>query len=245
MAVAARRLERSFRTSRIALPASAPGTRPPSSFRSRRADAVSPRPRPRTLILLYAADLAFRLRWQIRPVLEEGTHVIAAPYLETVVALRPRRRPVACLAAPRLCLRPEAGYLLSRSGIHHPRESQGCALGQLSGVLSGPTAHRPRLLGHRRDPPRIRSPFGSPPVTGEMQSRDHPHTGCGALSLLIVSRAETSVRTTGGRMYTIQVRQHQCSLEQGDRHVRSRTRHFLRDAESHLGSVQAPGDDAV
>jgi hypothetical protein len=42
-------------------------------------------PSPRTLVLLYASDLAFRLRWQIRPALEEGTAVIAAPYLETVV----------------------------------------------------------------------------------------------------------------------------------------------------------------
>jgi len=44
-----------------------------------------PAPPPRTLILLYASDLAFRLRWQIRPALEEGITVIAAPYLETVV----------------------------------------------------------------------------------------------------------------------------------------------------------------
>jgi hypothetical protein len=42
-------------------------------------------PSPRTLILLYASDLAFRLRWQIRPALEEGVTVIAAPYLETAI----------------------------------------------------------------------------------------------------------------------------------------------------------------
>jgi hypothetical protein len=42
-------------------------------------------PSPRTLVLLYASDLAFRLRWQIRPALEEGVTVIAAPYLETVI----------------------------------------------------------------------------------------------------------------------------------------------------------------
>lgn len=42
-------------------------------------------PSPRTLILLYASDLAFRLRWQINPALEEGTTVIAAPYVETVI----------------------------------------------------------------------------------------------------------------------------------------------------------------
>ena len=40
----------------------------------------------RTLSLLYAADLAFRLRWEIRPALAAGHIVIAAPYLETATA---------------------------------------------------------------------------------------------------------------------------------------------------------------
>ena len=40
----------------------------------------------RTLVLVYAADLAFRLRWEIRPVLESGGIVVAAPYLETAIA---------------------------------------------------------------------------------------------------------------------------------------------------------------
>ena len=40
----------------------------------------------RTLSLVYAADLAFRLRWEIRPVLESGGVVIAAPYVDTAVA---------------------------------------------------------------------------------------------------------------------------------------------------------------
>jgi hypothetical protein len=40
----------------------------------------------RTLSLVYAADLAFRLRWEIRPVLEAGGTVIAAPYVDTAVA---------------------------------------------------------------------------------------------------------------------------------------------------------------
>jgi hypothetical protein len=43
-------------------------------------------PSPRTLLLLYAADLAFRLRWQIHPALEEGRVVIAAPYVSTATA---------------------------------------------------------------------------------------------------------------------------------------------------------------
>lgn len=41
----------------------------------------------RTLSLLYAADLAFRLRWEIRPALAAGDLVIAAPYVETAVSL--------------------------------------------------------------------------------------------------------------------------------------------------------------
>lgn len=40
----------------------------------------------RSLSLVYAADLAFRLRWEIRPVLEAGGVVIAAPYTETAIA---------------------------------------------------------------------------------------------------------------------------------------------------------------
>ena len=44
-----------------------------------------PGPSPRTLILLYASDLAFRLRWQIRPALKDGGTVVAAPYVETAI----------------------------------------------------------------------------------------------------------------------------------------------------------------
>ena len=40
----------------------------------------------RSLCLVYAADLAFRLRWEIRPILESGGVVIAASYVETAVA---------------------------------------------------------------------------------------------------------------------------------------------------------------
>ncbi len=44
------------------------------------------RPSARTLLLLYAADLAFRLRWEIRPKLEQGRTVVVAPYVDTAVA---------------------------------------------------------------------------------------------------------------------------------------------------------------
>jgi thymidylate kinase len=41
----------------------------------------------RTLLLLFAADLAFRLRWEIEPALAEGKMVVAAPYVDTAAAL--------------------------------------------------------------------------------------------------------------------------------------------------------------
>ena len=43
-------------------------------------------PSARTLLLLYAADLAFRLRWEIGPALDEGRTVVAAPYVDTATA---------------------------------------------------------------------------------------------------------------------------------------------------------------
>jgi len=43
-------------------------------------------PSVRTLLLLYAADLAFRLRWEIQPAMAEGRTVVAAPYVDTAMA---------------------------------------------------------------------------------------------------------------------------------------------------------------
>ena len=43
-------------------------------------------PSAKTLLILYASDLAFRLRWEIEPALKEGRTVIAAPYVETAIA---------------------------------------------------------------------------------------------------------------------------------------------------------------
>lgn len=49
-------------------------------------DEAAGAPSARTLLLLYAADLAFRLRWEIRPALAAGRTVVAAPYVATAVA---------------------------------------------------------------------------------------------------------------------------------------------------------------
>jgi hypothetical protein len=40
-------------------------------------------PSAKTLMILYAADLAFRLRWEIGPALDDGYTVVAAPYTQT------------------------------------------------------------------------------------------------------------------------------------------------------------------
>jgi thymidylate kinase len=43
-------------------------------------------PTPRVLMLLYASDLLFRLRWEIEPALKKGRTVVAAPYVESAMA---------------------------------------------------------------------------------------------------------------------------------------------------------------
>ena len=42
---------------------------------------------PRTLLVLYAADLAYRVRWEIAPALAEGRTIVAAPYVASAMAL--------------------------------------------------------------------------------------------------------------------------------------------------------------
>lgn len=78
----------------------------------RMGDANIPGPSPRTLVLLYATDLAFRLRWEIKPALEEGQCVIAAPYVHSAIAFGkaaglPRRWLVEVF---RFVPKPEASY---------------------------------------------------------------------------------------------------------------------------------------
>ena len=41
---------------------------------------------PRNVLLLYAADLAFRIRWEIAPAIEQGLLVVAAPYVTTAIS---------------------------------------------------------------------------------------------------------------------------------------------------------------
>jgi hypothetical protein len=89
------------------------------------AEAEAGTPSARTLLLLYAADLAFRLRWQIKPALAEGRTVVAAPYVETAVAFgRAAGLPAAWLAnlfhfAPRAT---------ERRFVHPPRNAHRTAV---------------------------------------------------------------------------------------------------------------------
>ena len=140
MAVAARRLERSFRTSQAAAGVS-PWDASAIFLQIAEGGRGMDAPPPRTLILLYAADLAFRLRWQIGPVLEEGTHVIAAPYLETVVAFGRAaglsqawlRRVFAFAPPPDVCYRvPESTIPVNRKGVPSNSYLEFC-LAQLRG----------------------------------------------------------------------------------------------------------------
>ena len=84
MSVAAKLLEREYRRPGVEVGIS-PWDASDIFFQIAQGARGLPAPSPRTLVLLYASDLAFRLRWQIRPALEEGAIVIAAPYLETAI----------------------------------------------------------------------------------------------------------------------------------------------------------------
>jgi hypothetical protein len=57
-----------------------------TSYELRMVKAKYLTPTPRVLLLLYASDLLFRLRWEIEPTLKEGRTVVAAPYVESAMA---------------------------------------------------------------------------------------------------------------------------------------------------------------
>jgi hypothetical protein len=84
MAVAARQFERRLRSDKVRV-ATSVWDASDLFFQISQGSRGLSAPPPQTLILLYATDLAFRLRWQIRPALEEGITVIAAPYIETAI----------------------------------------------------------------------------------------------------------------------------------------------------------------
>ena len=122
------------------------------------AEDAAGRPSARTLLLLYAADLAFRLRWEIRPALDEGLLVVAVPYIETAIAFgRAAGLDAAWLSdvcgfAPRagqrrLIAAPAARSISDRKGF----VEFGCQ--QITGMHSGP----PRQLLMRRTGSHLRA----------------------------------------------------------------------------------------
>lgn len=130
---------------------------------------------PRTLLLLYAADLAFRVRWEIRPALDTGRTVVAAPYVDTAVAFgRAAGLPAAWLAnlfhfAPRPADRRLAG---TAARARHARDGfVGVMCGQWAerGGLTREhvireMARRLRADRQRRRRGTLREPRQSPPA---------------------------------------------------------------------------------
>jgi hypothetical protein len=72
------------------------------------------RPSARTLLLLYASDLAFRLKWEIEPALNDGKVVAAVPYVETAISFGRAARAAGRLAGEPVSVRPGTG----RSTLH-------------------------------------------------------------------------------------------------------------------------------
>ena len=81
---------------------------------------------PRVLMLLYASDLAFRLRWQIEPALESGQTVVASCYVESAVSFgravgipRPWLRELFAFAPKpdKVYRAPEEGLAFNRRGL--------------------------------------------------------------------------------------------------------------------------------
>jgi thymidylate kinase len=91
------------------------------------ADERAGRPSARTLLLLYAADLAFRLRWEIRPALSQGLTVVAAPYVSTAVAFgRSAGLPAAWLSNLfRFAPRPAARIIVQTAAARRASDRKG------------------------------------------------------------------------------------------------------------------------
>ena len=111
-------------------------------------------PSARTLLLLYAADLAFRLRWEIRPKLAENRIVVAAPYLDTAIAFGRAAglRSTWLTALFRFALRPDE----SRSVDQAPARSSASGAGLVEFVsghiaLAQASGTRDELVERTRD----------------------------------------------------------------------------------------------
>ena len=122
-------------------------------------------PSPRTMLLLYAADLAFRLRWQVRPALAEGRTVVVAPYVETAIAYgRAAGLPANWLANLfRFAPRPSERHVVAARGTNAAAVKDGF-VGFASAHVAGKGAHARQVLItaterhlRRRRPPQPRA----------------------------------------------------------------------------------------
>ena len=104
-------------------------------------------PSARTLLLLYAADLAFRLRWEIRPALAEGRTVVAAPYVDTAIAFgRAAGLPADWLANLfRFAPRPSERHVVAARGTNAAAVKDGF-VGFASAHVAGKGAHARQVL---------------------------------------------------------------------------------------------------
>jgi hypothetical protein len=104
-------------------------------------------PSARTLLLLYAADLAFRLRWQIRPALAEGRTVVAAPYVDTALAFGRAAglKPAWLMNLFRFAPRPHTRRFAHATAARAAAVKDGF-VGFSSGRMAGDRASRKRIL---------------------------------------------------------------------------------------------------
>ena len=128
-------------------------------------------PSPRTMLLLYAADLAFRLRWQVRPALAEGRTVVVAPYVETAIAYgRAAGLPANWLANLfRFAPRPSERHVVAARGTNAAAVKDGF-VGLASAHVAGKGAHARQVLItaterhlRRGQPPQQRARGRRPP----------------------------------------------------------------------------------
>jgi thymidylate kinase len=82
---------------------------------------------PRTLLLVYASDLAFRVRWEIQPALDAGQTVIAAPYVDTAIAFAEGAGLSRRWAAELLRFAPRADMRVSAGASRSIKRSKGRA----------------------------------------------------------------------------------------------------------------------
>lgn len=104
-------------------------------------------PSARVLLLLYATDLAYRLKTEIRPALAEGRTVIAAPYVRTALAFGRAAGLRGIWLHNLFSFAPQAdeSHLITHAGAVHAQDRSGFV--EVAGRFVG---HAQRGLSHER-----------------------------------------------------------------------------------------------